>query len=139
MGYLPSAKFWFNREYLAQWQVGIYPGWTLESVANPLIARNEYPGIGYQYLHFKVFDEVWAASSNTYSLDHVVEACYNTYSWFGGVYPSAFNVTWTAGIAPGCNALILDAGAPTKYFAVNALQPPYPTWYLPATCSEILA
>lgn len=138
MGFSPNGRFVFNREYLGQWQIGIYPGWTLESAGNPLIARNEYPGIGYQYLHFKVRNEVWLASSNTYTLDFVIEAAYNTYSWFGGVYPTTFNVTWGAGVQPGCNALIFDAGAPSKYFALNALQVATPKWIALPDCPEIL-
>jgi hypothetical protein len=139
VAYSPNAKFWFNRAYLSAWQLGVYPGWTLLSHSNPIVSRVDFGGGIYQDLHFLVRSEVWDASTNTYSLDYVVERAWNTFSFLPGEFDTTFNVTWQNGGANCGPSIIMDAGGPTKFFLWNALRTPLPHWLQLPTCDEILA
>jgi hypothetical protein len=138
MGYVPDGQFSFNRAYLAAWQLGVYPGWALTSHARHMSATVDFGGGITQTLHFIVRENVWEWSSNRYTLDHVVERAYNTYSFLVGEFDTTFNVTWQNGGGSCGNSIILDAGSPSKYFQWNAEQTPLPFWVIPPPCPDIL-
>lgn len=139
MSFLPAAKFVFNRGYLADWQVGVYDGWTLSDFSNPIICQIDFGGGIIQFLHFLVRANVWAHSTNAYTLDYVLERAWNTYSFVGGEYDFEGSAVWQNGGADCGNSIILHAGSPSKFFRTHAIQSPSPTWYLNPICPEILA
>lgn len=69
--YVPQPKFWFNRAYIRRFAFGFNVGAAIVQTGNVFeITDTTNPIV---HVHCKLRDDFWDWSSNSYTLDHVVE------------------------------------------------------------------
>jgi hypothetical protein len=79
--YSPNGDFTFQRNRICGVVLGLYPGWVLEDVSNPIQAILDLGGGLWQRIAFKFRDNFWQPTSNAYNLSYVVEDAYTWYSF----------------------------------------------------------
>lgn len=126
------------RAYISTFVLGVYPGWTADSLDNPLVATAVFaPGVS-QTLHIKIRDNVWAWSSNVYTFDYVVERAWNTFSFMPGEFdtPGYAFATSQIGAAP-CPRIVVHAGSPSLFFIAPTPAAPSTYWRkMPTNCLD---
>lgn len=138
MVFYPNGAFAFNRASIAGIAIGLYPGWVLESTANPVIGLLDFGGTSWQRIHFLFHAGFWQPSSNTYTLDHIVTRAWNTFGYAPGEYDFASNVSFYTPSNPPCFYIEVDGGSPSVFYWFNLEPVSENFWFQLPACPENL-